>query len=117
MNQDQYNLDRSRRLSEISSDEVAEIFRLLKQETQGHHDGRPAGATLRRYAEDELAVRLTTTETELQRLRQVPNANADKPRREVDELRRDRRLAATSPPTTTAVKSRTWFCGRAAASG
>jgi hypothetical protein len=111
---DQHDLQRSRQVSEMTNDEIAELFRMLKPETRGQHSARPDAGASTRYGADELALKLTTLEAELRGLRQVLKANPDNPRHEIEELGRNSRLAGQIVPIHI-VKRRAWFCGRAAA--
>lgn len=114
MTHDLHDLQRNTQLSEMTGEEVTELFRLFQQ---GQHSGRLGVAASAGNMTDELALKLTMLEAELRGLRQVlteVKANPDGPRQEMDELRRVRRLADRKAPTPTGVQRRVWFCGRAA---
>jgi hypothetical protein len=116
---DQQDLLRSRPLSEMTDQEVAELFRLLQPESRGQHSGGPGARASAGDVTDELALKLTILEAELRGLRQAlteVKANPNEPRQEMGESRRGGRMAERTGPTPTEVKRRAWFCGRAAAS-
>ena len=104
-------------LPEMTGSEVAELFRLLQSERRGHA-GRPGvRATAWDMAAGELALKLTTLETELRGLRQVLTEVKASP----DELPalggagQDLRLTERTGPMASGAKRRAWFCGRATA--
>jgi hypothetical protein len=108
---------RGGQLPEITSSEVAELFRLLQPEGRRHASGPGVRATVWDIAAGELALKLTTLETELRGLRQVLTEVKASP----DELQgmgeagRDRRLLERTGPMARGAERRAWFCGRAAA--
>lgn len=67
MTHDQRDLQRGRQLSQMTGEEVAELFRLLRPELRG----QPATGASAIDLTDELALKLTTLEAELTGLRQV----------------------------------------------
>ena len=113
MTHNQQDLWRSRQLSEMTGEEVAELFRLLQPESPGAlHSGGIGARASAIGVTDEFALKLTILEAELTGLRQLlagVSANWDEPRRQSDALRRARdhslRQSRADQPA--------WFCGRA----
>ncbi len=113
----QRSLLRGGQLPEMTSSEVAELFRLLQPERRRHASGPGMRATVWNIAAGELALKLTTLETELRGLRQVLTEVKASP----DELQvlgeagQDLRLTERTGPMASGAKRRAWFCGRATA--
>jgi hypothetical protein len=105
-----------RQPAKLTGEDVAELFQLLQPELRGQF---ATGASAKDLT-DKLALKLTTLEAELRRLRQVlteVKANPDEQREGMDGSRHDRSLADRKSPTSVGVQRRAWFCGRAAATG